>query len=65
MIFIVKYLLCGLVFMIFFESIKDKHSPQVQLTHYDRFWGVVIWPLMVVTFVGALIYFYTKHEDED
>lgn len=66
MMFILKYLLAGVIFIVFFEITKDKTSPQVQLTNFDRFWGVLIWPLMLITFVGALIYFFTKNmKDED
>ena len=60
MILLLKYLLCGVVFMVIFELIKDKSSPQVQLTNYDRLWGVAIWPLMTLTFIGAIIYYFIK-----
>jgi|TARA_R110000803_G_scaffold57922_1_gene116056 hypothetical protein len=60
MILPIKYILCGLAWMVFFEIIKDKTSPQVQLTNFDRFFGVLIWPLMVGTFVGALLYYFIK-----
>ena len=56
--FISNYILCGVVVMIFFEVFRRHYLPDTNTTPFDGILGVIIFPLIILIFIIAFIYYY-------
>ena len=58
MTFILNYILCGVVVMMFFEVFRRYYLPDSKTTPIDGILGIVIFPLIILIFIITFIYYY-------
>jgi len=56
--FILNYILCGVVVGVVFEVFRKHYSPDTNTTPFDGILGVIIFPLIILIFIIAFIYYY-------
>ena len=53
-----NYILCGVTFMMFFEIFRRYYLPDSKTTPIDGILGICIFPLIILIFIIAFIYYY-------
>jgi len=60
MTFFLKYCLWGIVTMILIEIVGKQSTPKLDFDVSNRVVGVLIFPLLIVTFILSFLYFYIR-----
>lgn len=59
--FWVKYCCLGLITMISLEILARRYTPEVKFSSFDRILGIVIFPIMFISFLISFLYHILKN----
>ena len=58
------YLIIGLAWVAFLEYTATVKVQDEKLTNINRIANLLLWPIVLVLFIGGVIKFYVKEKDE-